>query len=196
MAEVQFAKIGLIIGSTRPARVGPQIAETIRAGFNSPRTRLQVIDLAEVGLPFLDEPRQPALGDYVHEHTRAWATTIDALDGVLLLTPQYNGGYPASLKNAIDFLYAEWNDKPVTVISYGGHRSRGGSGALQQLGEVLRVTRSNHVHPDVSIELDPSDYGPEGTLVDPVAVVAPYTKDIHAAIHRLAQASRERPAEH
>jgi NAD(P)H-dependent FMN reductase len=79
----------------------------------------ELVDLAEVNLPFLDEPLKAALGRYEHNHTRAWSRTIDSYKGLILVFPQYNWGYPAPLKNALDFLYHEWGGKPVSYVTYG-----------------------------------------------------------------------------
>src|SRR5680860_563949 len=102
----------VVVGSTRPVRVGDQLAEhVIPLVEQASGQTARVVDLRELGLPFLDEPRQPSDGNYVHEHTRAWSETVKSCDAVVVITPQYNGGYPAPVKNAIDFLYDEWRDK-------------------------------------------------------------------------------------
>jgi NAD(P)H-dependent FMN reductase len=77
------------------------------------------VDLAQVGLPFLDEPLKPALGHDAHEHTRAWSRLVTSFDAFVLVSPQYNWGYPAPSENALDFLYAEWRDKPAGLVTYG-----------------------------------------------------------------------------
>jgi NAD(P)H-dependent FMN reductase len=93
-----------------------------------------LLDLAVVDLPFLDEPLMAALQQYEHEHTRAWSRTVSSFDGFFFVFPQYNWGYPAPLKNALDFLYAEWREKPVSFLTYG---TRGGSQAAEQFSRVL-----------------------------------------------------------
>lgn len=141
-------KVGVIVGSTRPKRAGPQIStfvsqiieqhEAAQAAENRPRVSLTLIDIAALNLPFLDEPMMakqitnPA--DYTHAHTRAWAATVSALDAFVFVTPQYNWGIPAALKNAIDFLFHEWVGKPAMVVSYGGH---GGDKSAAALALVL-----------------------------------------------------------
>ncbi|MEU4654989.1 NADPH-dependent FMN reductase [Streptomyces sp. NPDC023723] len=89
-------------------------------------------------MPFLDEPFIAALGDYQHEHTRAWSRTAQSYGGFLFVFPQYNWGYPAVLKNALDYLYREWRDKPASFITYG---TRGGTKAAEQFTEVLHGLR-------------------------------------------------------
>jgi NAD(P)H-dependent FMN reductase len=96
---------------------------------------VDLVDLAEVGLPLLDEPHHPRLGEYTREHTRAWSRRIHKADGFVFVTPEYNHGYSAVLKNAIDYLYNEWQHKPAGFVSYGGNS--GGLRAVQQLKQVV-----------------------------------------------------------
>jgi NAD(P)H-dependent FMN reductase len=128
-------KIGIIVGSVRPNNIGTHIAQWVQKTIEPLQgIELSLIKLADWNLPFLDEPGIPARDPYQHEHTKAWSRRILAEDAFIFVTPQYNWGYPASLKNAIDYLYKEWNDKPALIISYGG---RGGNKAASQLKEVL-----------------------------------------------------------
>lgn len=126
----------IIVASTRPGRVGAAVADWIRdrAGAHG-GFAVEVVDLAEVDLPFLDEPHHPRLGRYVHQHTEDWSATVSRADAFVFVTPEYNHGYPAALKNAIDFLHAEWQHKPVGFVSYGG--VAGGTRAVQALKPVL-----------------------------------------------------------
>jgi NAD(P)H-dependent FMN reductase len=114
-------RIGIILGSTRPGRRGEQIAswllETARAHGGA---EYELVDLDHHGLGNLDEAAHPMLQQYEHPHTQRWAQTIDGFDGFVFLTPEYNHSYPGSLKNAIDYLYKEWNDKAAGIVSYGG----------------------------------------------------------------------------
>ena len=111
----------VITGSTRQGRVGDQIARWL-ADLARQCGELDVdeADLRDVGLPLLDEPEHPSLGAYTQLHTRRWSHRVRAADAFALVTPEYNWSYPGSLKNALDFLYREWNGKPVSVVSYGG----------------------------------------------------------------------------
>lgn len=126
----------VILGSTRPGRAGFPIAQwfveraRIHGGF-----AVDLADLAEVDLPLLDEPAHPRLRQYEHEHTRGWSARIDAADAVVLVTSEYNYGYPAPLKNALDYLHHEWKHKPVGFVSYGGVAA--GTRAVQQLKQVV-----------------------------------------------------------
>ncbi|UAL29736.1 NAD(P)H-dependent oxidoreductase [Nocardioides rotundus] len=177
-----MSTIGVIIGSTRPVRIGPQLADAIAERIAADGAEPEVLDLREIDLPFMNEPRMPALGDYQHDHTKAWAEKVDALDGVVLLTPQYNGGIPAPLKNAIDTVYTEWNDLPTLVVSYGG---RGGQMAADALKNVFLVTRADAVEDNVAITLGGDDYGEDGLLVDAEAVVSRFGEDLERGLKEL-----------
>lgn len=176
--------IGVLVGSTRPVRVGRQLADQIveLARLRS-EADIALIDLAEVNLPLLDEPQMPSRGDYAHGHTRAWKRTIDALDAVIVVSPQYNGGYPAALKNAIDSLYAEWRDKPILLATYGYH---GGSSAAEQLKTVFRVVRAHLLDPQVAITITDDDRDAAGHLSNPCDLIERHRAQFEvgfAAIH-------------
>ncbi|WP_430535717.1 NAD(P)H-dependent oxidoreductase [Listeria rocourtiae] len=133
-------RIGLIIGSTRPTRVCRTVAEWAMKEMEHGLLNLSLIDLAEVNLPFLDEPEIPAHRNYQQEHTKAWSRVINEYDGFVLVFPQYNWGYPAVLKNALDFLYDEWRGKPVSIMCYGGH------GGFQATLSMKLVTQGLHMY--------------------------------------------------
>jgi NAD(P)H-dependent FMN reductase len=111
----------IVIASTRPARKGPAIAAWFEqvarqhGGFE-----IEVVDLAEVNLPLLDEPEHPRLGKYQHAHTRAWSARVAKADAFVFVTPEYNFSTPPALVNALDYLVNEWAYKPVAYVSYGG----------------------------------------------------------------------------
>jgi len=94
----------------------------------------EVVDLKDWPLPMDDEPEVPARGDYLFEHTRAWSRKVSKGDAFVFVTPQYNWGYPAPLKNALDHLYKEWSGKPAMIVTYGGH---GGGKCADHLRQVL-----------------------------------------------------------
>jgi NAD(P)H-dependent FMN reductase len=134
----------ILIGSVRQGRIGPQIADWVN-DVTSKKYSSEIVDLKKWYLPMDDEPELPADGIYIREHTLAWSKKIQAADAYIFVFPQYNWGYPAALKNAIDHLYQEWSNKPVTMISYA---NRGGGKAAQQLRQVLqgihmKVTENN-----------------------------------------------------
>lgn len=114
-----MTKLGIIIASARPNRVGEHVAQWV---VDAARDRFDVdlIDLREVALPAFDGLSSPKAGlEKTTDHARAWGERIEALDALIILTPQYNGSYPGALKNAIDFLYAEWSALPTLLVGYG-----------------------------------------------------------------------------
>ena len=146
-------RLNIIVASTRPQRVGASVARWFtqiardHAGFD-----VHLVDLAELDLPLLDEPSPAVEGaPYVHEHTRRWSRITAAADAYVIITPEYNQGYPASLKNALDYLYYEWNDKPVAFVSYG--MTSGGMRAVHQLKPVVSALKLVPVADSVTIHL-------------------------------------------
>jgi NAD(P)H-dependent FMN reductase len=130
----------VLVASTRPGRLGRAYGEWIAARAEQHGAfAVELVDLAEVGLPFLDEPHHPRLGRYEHQHTRDWSATVTRADAFVFVTPEYYHGYNAVLKNAIDFLHAEWRDKPVGFCSYGGVSA--GTRAVQGLKQVVAAVR-------------------------------------------------------
>ncbi len=123
------------MGSTRPGRFNIQPANWI---YDLAKKRedidVELVDLQEINLPFLDEPIPPSQKKYSKEHTVRWAKLIEEADGFIFVTPEYNHGMSAVLKNAIDYLWHEWNYKPVCFVSYGS--LAGGARAVEQLREV------------------------------------------------------------
>ena len=130
----------IVIASTRPGRVGLPLGEWFagraadHGGFS-----VEVADLAELNLPLFDEPKHPRLREYEHDHTHQWSAMVEPCDAFVFVTPEYNHGYPASLKNAIDYLHREWQWKPVGFVSYGGVSA--GTRAVQQLKLVALGVR-------------------------------------------------------
>ena len=145
-------KLMVVIASTRPRRVGLAVGQWFvsrakdHGGFD-----LDVADLAEVDLPFLDEPKHPRFHDYAHDHTREWGARVEAADAFVFVTAEYNHGYPAPLKNAIDYLNREWAYKPVGLVSYGG--VSGGLRAVQALKPVISALRMTPVLDAVTIPM-------------------------------------------
>jgi len=153
----------IIIGSTRPGRAGAAIAQWFAArakdhgGFD-----VTVVDLAEVGLPLLDEPNHPRLRQYTRQHTKDWSAVIDAADAFVFVSPEYNHGYSAALKNAIDYLHHEWQHKPVGFVSYGGVAA--GTRAMQQLKQVVTAVRMLPVYDSVNIPFHAKLLDSDGVL--------------------------------
>ncbi|MFJ9625443.1 NADPH-dependent FMN reductase [Streptomyces sp. NPDC101181] len=155
-------RLQLITVSTRPGRVGPQVAawaaEEARrhGGFD-----VETLDLAEIGLPFLDEPEHPSESKYVHQHTKDWSATISRGDAYVFVMPMYNGTYTAPLKNAIDFLHHEWQDKPVALLSYTAGPS-GGVPAIEALRPILTRIGFRPAERSVSVPGIAELTGPDG----------------------------------
>ncbi|WP_103338467.1 NADPH-dependent FMN reductase [Amycolatopsis sp. CA-126428] len=140
----------VVIASTRPGRVGPAFAGWfVKVADDHGGFAVETVDLAEVGLPFLDEPKHPKLRQYQHQHTKDWSATVDRADAFVFVTPEYNYGYNAVLKNAIDFLHQEWADKAVSFLSYGGIGA--GTRAVQQLKQVVTTLRMVPIFESINV---------------------------------------------
>ena len=131
-----MSTLSVIIGSTRPGRVGLPIGQWFleRARIHGKFT-VQLLDLQELNLPLLDEPKHPRLGQYEKEHTKAWSELIKASDAFVFVTPEYNFSAPPALLNALNYLFHEWAYKPAGFVSYGG--MSGGIRAVQMLKQPL-----------------------------------------------------------
>lgn len=133
-------KLHIIIGSTRPGRVGPSVARWFE-GFAREHGGFDpvLVDLAAFDLPLYDEPRHPTMRQYEHAHTKAWSASVAAADAYVFVTPEYNYFPPPALVNAIDYVYAEWNYKPAGLVSYGG--VSGGLRSAQALKALLTAVK-------------------------------------------------------
>lgn len=163
-----MTKIAIIIGSTRPNRMGATVADWVHKEAASRDASYDLIDLREVDLPLLDEGTPPSMGQYEHEHTKKWAETIAQYDGFVFVTPEYNHATSAALKNALDFLYAEWNDKACAFVGYG---SLGGARAVENLRAIASELQMAHVRQQVALSLyndweDFQDFKPEPANVE------------------------------
>lgn len=146
-------RIGIIIGSTRPGRLGESVARWV-SGRASQRTDAEfaLVDLKDYGLELLNEPTVPGAANRQYENpaTRRWSQTIDALDGFVFVTPEYNHGVPAALKNAVDLLYPEWNHKAVGFVSYGAD---GGVRAVEHWRAIVANVLMHDVRAQVSLSV-------------------------------------------
>src|SRR3989440_4538898 len=128
-------RIGIITGSTRPNRKSAEVAKwVLEAAQKRGEAESELVDITVFELPLLAEPMPPSMGRYQQPHTKRWAAKIASLDAFVFVSPEYNHGIPAALKNAIDFLFAEWKDKAAGFVSYG---AAGGARAVEQLRLVL-----------------------------------------------------------
>jgi NAD(P)H-dependent FMN reductase len=143
-------RLSVILGSTRPGRAGEPVAtwfvDRVKAhgAFD-----VELVDLAELDLPLLDEPKHPRFHDYRHAHTKRWSQQVMSADAFVLVTSEYNFGYPAPLKNALDFVSKEWAYAPVGFVSYGGVAA--GTRAVQQLKQVVGAMKMYPLFEAVSI---------------------------------------------
>lgn len=158
----------VIVGSTRPGRVGPAVGEWLaalarqRGAFD-----VDLVDLKELALPMMDEPNHPRLKHYQHDHTKAWSARVDAADAFVFVTPEYNGTFGAPLKNAIDYLSSEWVRKPLGIVSYGGISA--GSRAATGLRQVASVMGMVTCLVNVSIAMVREHVREDGVFAPPEA---------------------------
>ena len=144
-------RIAVIVGSTRPGRNGKAVADWVLAQASGrPGAAYELVDLVDYPLPHLDEPLPPSMGQYAGEHTKAWAQKISAYDGFVFVTPEYNHSTSGVLKNAIDYLYAEWNNKAAAFVSYG---ALGGARAIEHLRAICSELQLAHVRQQLSFSL-------------------------------------------
>lgn len=142
-----MAKIQILTSTTRPNRVSKDVADWV---YNTLLKRddieAELVDIAEYNLPVFDEPHPPLMDQYTNDHTKAWAAKISEADGYIFVTGEYNHSMPGALKNAIDYLNKEWNNKAVGFVSYG---SAGGARAVEQLRLVAGELRMADVREQV-----------------------------------------------
>ena len=190
-----MTKIGIILGSTRPGRNGEQVAKWVY-DIASQRSdaQFELVDLLDYPLPHLDEALPPSLGQYQNDHTKRWADKVASFDGFVMVSPEYNHSTSGVLKNAIDYLYAEWNNKAVGFVSYG---SVGGARATEHLRLIAGELQMADVRQQVALSLmtefenfsvfKPGEYNRAAldTLLDQVVAwsvaLAPLRKDAKKA---------------
>lgn len=146
-----MVKVAVIVGSTRPGRKALDVARWVMetASKRSDAT-FELVDIQDFNLPLLDEPVPPSMGQYSQPHTIAWAEKIAQFDGFVFVTPEYNHGISGALKNAIDFLYKEWNNKAAGFVGYG---SAGGARAIESLRLVMGELMVADVRAQVMLSL-------------------------------------------
>ncbi|HSZ04102.1 MAG TPA: NAD(P)H-dependent oxidoreductase [Solirubrobacteraceae bacterium] len=143
-------KLQIVIASTRPGRVGLPVGRWFEQRARAHGAfDIEVADLLELGLPFMDEPNHPRLRQYTQQHTKDWSARVDGADAFAFITPEYNYGFPAAIKNAIDFLHFEWQYKPVGFVSYGGVSA--GTRSVQMLKQVVTTLKMYALPEAVSI---------------------------------------------
>lgn len=146
-----MTRIGIILGSTRPGRNGEAVARwAYQVAAQRTDAEFELVDLLDYKLPHLDEAYPPSMGNYTQPHTLEWANKIASFDGFVMVTPEYNHSTSGALKNAIDFLYGEWNNKAVGFISYG---SVGGTRAVEHLRLIAGELQMADVRNQVALSL-------------------------------------------
>jgi NAD(P)H-dependent FMN reductase len=144
-------RVAIIVGSTRPGRKAEAVARWVHEiARKRGDAEYEVVDVKDFNLPLLDEPVPPSMGQYSQPHTKAWAAKVAAFDAFVFVTPEYNHGTSGALKNAIDYLYGEWNNKAAGFVGYG---SAGGVRAVEQLRLVMGELQVADVRAQVMLSL-------------------------------------------
>lgn len=144
-------RVGIIIGSTRPGRKAGAVARWVhKIAASRKDAQFELVDIQDFNLPLLDEAMPPMMGQYSHPHTKSWAAKIASFDAFVFVTPEYNHSIPAALKNAIDYLFAEWNNKAAGFVSYG---SLSGGRAVEHLRLVMAELKIADVRAQVLLSL-------------------------------------------
>src|SRR3954464_15170497 len=144
-------KIAIVTGSTRPGRNNEAVARWVHALAKGRKdAEFELVDIVDYNLPLLDEPVPPSMGQYSKDHTRRWAAKVAEFDGYVFVTPEYNHGPSAALKNALDYVYAEWNNKAAGFVGYG---SAGGTRAVEQLRLITAELQMATVRTQVALSL-------------------------------------------
>nr|WP_294897417.1 NAD(P)H-dependent oxidoreductase [uncultured Pedobacter sp.] len=173
-------KLKIIVGSTRPGRKGIIIANWFNdIAIQKPEFVVELLDLKEINLPFFDEEEHPRLQKYVKEHTKNWSKKIAEADAFVVVTPEYNYSYPATLKNAFDFLVLEWAEKPMAFVSYGG--LSGGTRAVQELKATVTTLGMMPLPQAVNIPFFAQHINTEGIFEGPESL----EKSANNVLHNL-----------
>jgi NAD(P)H-dependent FMN reductase len=183
---IHASKVLVIIGSVRPQRICPQVAQWVaQVGREATPHDFEVVDLKDWPLPMDDEPEMPQRGGYANAHTRAWSGKVAQAEAMVFVTPQYNWGYPAPLKNALDHLYQEWAGKPAMIVTYGGH---GGGRCAEQLRQVLEGLRMKPVATAPGFRLAREHIEANAGAVEPAVEFAEHLGTLRQAFSELAGA--------
>ncbi len=184
-------RISVVIGSNRPQRICPEIAAWVQRALRATELHeVELVDLQEMHLPFLDEPIMPSQGHYLHEHTVRWSELVRSYDGFVFVFPQYNWGYPAVLKNALDFLYHEWADKPAGLVTYG---SRGGGLAAVQLRQVVQGLHMRNTETNIELKTHEAMLTGDGNFHDVDAAFAEHLPEMTALAIELGRLVNDHP---
>lgn len=180
----------VIQGSLRGRRLCPAISAWVAGiGRETMSTPVEVVDLKDWPLPMDDEPGVPAVHAYASERTRAWSKKVSQAGAFVFVTPQYNWGYPAPLKNALDHLYNEWSGKPAMIVTYGG---RGGGKCAKQLRQVLKGLHMRPIATMPGLRLTHERIKADTGAIDPAKELARHAATLRKAFAQLAAAQRGR----
>jgi NAD(P)H-dependent FMN reductase len=172
-------KVGILLGSTRQNRISPAIAAWVETKIaKHPDLSAELIDLKEIDLPFFDEPTPPSVAPGTSEAAISWSSRISNLDAIIILSAEYNAGYPAPLKNAIDYLKSEWLERPIFIVSYG---YKGGTAAAHQLHEVFTRIGSVQIEPGIAILIG-DKLNENGAIDDPETSLAIHDAELDVAL--------------
>ncbi|WP_285007958.1 NADPH-dependent FMN reductase [Pedobacter faecalis] len=153
--------VKIITSTTRPERKGIAIAEWIyNLAASQENIDAELLDLAAINLPLMDEPQHPRLQQYQHQHTKDWSAKISEADAFIIVLAEYNYGFPAPIKNALDYLFNEWAYKPVGIVSYGG--VSGGLRSTQMLKQVLTTLHMMPLNQGVTLPMFSKFIGEDG----------------------------------
>jgi len=163
-----MVRVAVISGSASPNRTGAPVVAWIADKLREAGAEVDVVDLQDLALPFYDEPNLPRLRRYVHQHTKDWSARVDAADAFVFVAPEYNGSFPAILKNALDYLHHEWHYKPAGLVTYGGGLTAGFRGA-QALRQILAALYMVPIQEAVAIpfikeHMDGSGFRPDAGM--------------------------------
>jgi NAD(P)H-dependent FMN reductase len=194
-ARAARPRVVVILGSTRKGRICPKVAAWVaEIGRGATGASFEIVDLRDWPLPMDDEPAIPAMGVYDNDHTLAWSRRVSEGDAFVFVTPQYNWGYPAPLKNALDHLYEEWRGKPAVIVTYGGH---GGVRCAMQLRQVTEGLNMRPVHtmaalriPRELIEANDGGVEPEREFADSLPTIRQAFAELKAELELIVAGSR------
>ena len=171
-------KIAIIVGSTRPGRKADSVAKWVHEiAKKRGDAEYEVVDIKDYNLPLLDEPVPPSMGQYSQQHTKTWSAKIASFDAYVFVTPEYNHGTSGALKNAIDYLYREWNNKAAGFVSYG---SIGGARATENLRLIMGELQVADVRAQVMLSLF-TDFE-NFTVFKPAAI---HEKSVHTMLDQV-----------
>lgn len=158
-----MSKLKIITSTTREGAKGILVANWItELAKASNEFEVELIDLKELDLPFMNEPNHPSSGNYQYEHTKKWSKTINEADAFIIVLAEYNYAFPAPIKNALDYLFKEWGYKPVSFVSYGG--ISGGLRAAQMLKQVVTTLNMMPINSQVVLPLFSQHIDAEGNF--------------------------------